>query len=145
MLTRLASDMIAATWNGRVKESILKSLPMPPVNVEKAMNNILNLLLQERMQAWAICNNEGDVLGVATTQITEDTGTGEKALLIYSTYGFVDFPDQLWYDSYQEMAEFAKGYGCTRIYCYSNVEKVIQMAYANGAETTSHLLTFPIL
>ena len=146
MLIRLTGDQIAKYWKSMIKEAIEEALPVLPADSDTALNEILSQMLQEKLQCWIVTDGESNVpLGVCTTQVTLDNNTKERSMLIYTTYAFDGFPEFLWQANYLQLAKFAKGLKCSRIYCYSDNEKVIRMAKENGADSAQVLLSFPLL
>ncbi len=146
MLIRLSGDQIARYWKSMIKDAIIESLPMVPAELDKAMNTIMAQMLQDKLQCWAVTTKDSnEPLGICTTQATIDSNTGERSMLIYTTTAFDSFPDDLWVENYLQLAEFAKGVGCVRIYCYSDNPRVIEKAKECGADSAQVLLSFPLL
>lgn len=146
MLIRLTGEQISNYWKSMIKDAIYEALPVTPANPERALNNIMSQLLQNKLQCWVVTvKDNNEPLGICTTQVTVDSNTGEASLLIYTATAFDSFPEFLWEENYLQLAEFAKGLNCTRIYCYSDNPRVIEKAKENGAESAQTFLTFPLL
>ena len=146
MLIRLTGDQIAKYWKSMIREAIEEALPTIPADPETALNEILSQMLQEKLQCWACTDGKSsDIIGISTTQVTLDNNTKERSMLIYTAFAFEIIPDDQWQENYIQLAEFAKGCDCSRIYCYSDNEKVIRMAKENGADSAQVLLSFPLL
>lgn len=146
MLIRLTGEQIAKFWKSEIKEAIREALPMMPADSDLVMNNVLRELLSDRLQCWVVTSGEDNKpLGICTTQVTLDSITGEKNMLIYTTYAFDGFPKFLWEANYLQLAGIAKELGCARIYCYSDNPIVIEKAKENGADSSQVLLSFPLL
>lgn len=129
-----------------IKDAVAEALPMLPAEPERAMNNIMSQMLQDKLQCWAVVTKDSnDPIGICTTQATIDPNTGERSMLIYTATAFTNFPDDLWAENYIQLAEFAKSVGCVRIYCYSDNPRVIEKAKESGADSAQVLLSFPLL
>ena len=146
MLIRLTGEQVAKYWKGMIKDAISNALPLVPVDSATTLNEILSQILQEKLQCWMVTDGKSnEPLGICTTQMTKDNITQERSMLIYTTYAFDGFAEFLWQENYLQLAQYATGLGCVRIYCYSDSEKVIKMAKECGADSAQTLLSFPLL
>jgi hypothetical protein len=140
-------DQIAKFWP-QIKESIEESVP--PLSWEKSdrTNNILQALLEERMQCWAAYRKYGEtdseIVGIVLTTTTGDGCSGTVNFLLYSVFGYNKTNADDWIEGFQTLGAFASALGCKQIVAYTRDAKLIELAKKFGADTSYTFISVPI-
>ena len=132
MLVKLLPDQISRYW--QVISHAIEVAAPPIVHCSpNRMNNILQALLEDRMQCWLITEPNEDkgisILGLVVTTVTEDYCSGTKNLLVYALYSYSDrlIPKATWEDFYETLKKFGKSQGCCQIAGYTNNPAIIRI------------------
>lgn len=93
------------------------------------------------MQAWAITPADSDKIFVlGTTALTNEIGTGNRNLLIYTVNSYVPPTREMWAEAVAALKVFARSRGCGRIVAYSNVRSIIDLVSRLGGNNSYHYL-----
>jgi len=133
MLVKLTPDQVASHW-GELKPAI--EVALPPIasgKVEGRMNNILATLLADNMQCW-VFRRDGIILGVGTTIIREDMGSGGKDLLLYTLYAMPGATQEDWILAFETIRKWAHVQGCERYVGYTQNPEMVRLLEKFGAE-----------
>ncbi len=143
-LLKLSPEQLMEHWP-YVKECIILALP-PYVTCD--VDNILRIqeqLLIGSLECWACVNDaSGEFLGIATTQVVVDEVTMTKNLFLFSVTLTEESEDYIWQEGYLHFSRYAVSKGCNAIIAYTDRQSIVMLANRLGADTTWHLLKFPI-
>ena len=134
MLARLTPDQVSNFWDV-IKVAVEQSHPPFVGEKEDRDNNILQALLEDRMDCWMdyTTNGEGSVLNVILlTTVTVDDCSGERCLLIYSIYGYRRSDGLSWVNGIETLKKWARYHGCQKIIAYTNSARVLAITEKLG-------------
>jgi len=139
MLVKLTADQIAKYWDD-LRPMIEAALP-PTVSqdVENRMNYILARLLADNMHCWVV-QRGGQIWGVGTAIIQEDTASGGRDLLIYSLYALPGATGDDWKEAYETGMKWAATQGCTRAAGYTTNPDMLSVLSQFGAEMWTYAM-----
>ncbi len=150
MLTKLTPEQISEFWEV-IEFAIKNSLPPTVGETTEQDDKILNILtscMAGKTDVWACYERMSDqrikLIAIATTRILFDEASGVRSLLIYTLYGYEKINPELWFDSLETVAKYAKGKNCHRIVSYSDVPIVIEMAKRCGGNTRYVFLSWDL-
>ena len=144
MLIKLLPEQVSKYWV-ELRPAIEKALP--PTGDANRMQNVLSSILMDRLKVWAsFYEKDGKRVfnGVVTTAIEDELGTSNRALLIYSVFGYSDSSPKDWFAGLETIKKYALAEGCTHIKAYSNIDNVVAMAARLGADTSYRLILFSL-
>lgn len=142
MLAKLTASQIVTHWE-RIKEAVKQSLPPTASISALGIRNIYEKLLNNSMQAWAY-EVDGDIIGLMTTVVTNDTGTEDRLLMIYNFYMTKRLDSKHWDIMLETIREFASGQDCKRIMAYTNVGAVEERVKALGGRVDFKLVSIKV-
>ena len=91
MLIKLLPAQISKYWN-LIGHAIEVAAPPTAHCSPGRMNNILQALLEDRMQGWLAVeqatNGNEKAVGVVVTTVTEETCSGLKNFLVYAVFSY---------------------------------------------------------
>jgi len=121
---------------------VVRAAP-PTVEVTPlVLDNIRAALMSGEMSAWMFSN--GTPLGVAITTIRNDNILGCKEMLIYAAAGLRDISKDEWLGCFEKMRSHSKSLGCTHISFYTQVERLVRVAAAMGADPLLRYVQIPL-
>ena len=144
-LFKLSPEQLMQHWP-YVKDCIM--LALPPYVTSNADNiiRIQEQLLVGSLECWACVNDEtGEFYGIVTTQIAVDEATMTKNLFLFSVTITEEHEHRIWQEGYNHFSRYAASKGCSAIIAYTDQQSVVVLANKLGADTSWHLLKFPIL
>ena len=133
MLKLLTPDQVAIYWTD-ISSTIRASIAPLAEATDEMLNLVLEAILREEMQVWAILEGEG-VKGIAITYINKDVGTQAKNLVVYSLCGYSLIEEKTWRESLDNLKEFARSNDCTGIVGYTKVPRIIEVVRMLGGKT----------
>jgi len=139
MLQRLTSEDIAKWWSN-ISEALSLSFPPTVEHKDNSVSNILQALIDGRMQCWMEVQ-EGKALGIVTTAIVEEPFSGTCNLLIYSFFSHNMIADQ-WRDGLNTVREYAKSRKCYKIIAFVDKDRVATIAEKLGGKVINVLVEF---
>jgi len=143
MLIRLEREQVSAAWDD-IKDTLIQALPPTAMPDEDAMLSVLQMILEDKMQAWVIVDKTASLNAVIITSIVEDIGTMQKNLLIYSLYGYRFISVDLWQDGLNTMRRFAASMGCKAILGYTEVPRIIDVVKQLGGSAKTTLVRLEV-
>jgi len=138
MLVKLEAIQINEYWSV-LFEMIKKGLPIH-LQYSINSNDLLTSLISGAMQCWVIMEGE-KVHAVGTTAATKDPHTGQKSLLIYSAAGTHFVTDEMWVSAFTVLHDYAKSCGCSSIFAYTSVSRLINIASKLGFDVDTHVIS----
>lgn len=132
MLVALMPDQVTAHWAG-IKAAIEQSAP-PVVKRELDLNKILEAVLSDRLQVWALENDNGKIVAIVTTTVTEDFCSDSKSLLIYSLFGISTIGPRTWQDGLETLKAHARALGCDKIVAFTTQEVIRKLVRFFGGD-----------
>ena len=133
MLKLLTPDQVAIYWTD-ISSTIRSSVVPLAVATDETLNLVLEAILREEMQVWAIFEGEG-VKGIAVTYINVDVGTQTRNIVVYSLCGYSLIEEKTWRESLEGLREFARSNGCIGIVGYTKVPRIIEVVKMLGGKT----------
>jgi hypothetical protein len=118
----MQSSDITGSWD-ILKPSIAESLPPAMAVNDSVFNNILQELVEGRMQSWAYYEND-KIVATVTTKPIGDTASGTKNLLIYSVKGFERLQEDQWTIALTTLKNFAASRDCSYVVGYTRLEYI---------------------
>lgn len=109
-----------------IKNSMAFSFPQGAPVTEQTYTNLQNSLICGNMVAWGILKN-GDIAGVMTTAVVEDTLAGFKYLYVYTMYMLLTGDDEGWPSIFKQLRKIAKTYGCYKIMTRPSNPRIVQV------------------
>jgi len=101
------------------------------------MPNVLANLLAGKFQLWVALNEARETYGFAITCIGKDPLTEETYLNIEVVYGFRKVTDEIVYEYWDKLKEYALAYGCDYIRATTSVARAAELLKQVGAEERS--------
>ena len=132
MLKLLTPDQVAIYWTD-ISSTIRSSVVPLAVATDETLNLVLEAILREEMQVWAIFEGEG-VKGIAVTYINVDVGTQTRNIVVYSLCGYSLIEEKTWRESLEGLREFARNNDCTGIVGYTKVPRIIEVVKMLGGK-----------
>ena len=122
MIVQFTPEQISEQW-GTIKDAIVASLNKNTEDKDKASNVILQNLLANAMQCWAVIvdNNVNSIMITAFMY----TPTGVKSLMIYTMYVYNPTENIDWLSAYEELKKYAVSKGCKNIVAYISNPKLL--------------------
>ena len=142
LMYKLLPEQVMSYWDD-IKACIEAALPPYVGSNPDAMVYIQEQLLVGNIECWAAFE-EKKLCGVMTTQITYDSVSKTKNLLIYSITIVSGHTDELWQLAAEKMRAYATAKQCSNIIAYSNNDQMIHIAEKLGADSSYRLLTFSL-
>jgi len=119
MLTQLTPQQIEAHWD-ELKEGIRSSLPPTARSDDEGMLTVYTGLMSDALQGWVLIDDTSkEIVGVLTTAVLTEFGSGAKFLLIYSLYGHQAILSQTWQSMLVDLSLFAESKKCLKIVAYT--------------------------
>jgi len=118
MLLKMLPGQITENWE--FIWSSVESVIEEEYRTEVIKNDILSSLLSDKMQCWIWYGDE-KIKAIATTFIS-CSPTGEKAVFIYTLYGYETMSIMDWRDAFDTLKKWGKSQGCSEINGYTEVE-----------------------
>lgn len=143
MLVKLLANNIASNWN-IIKYAAENSLPPIVWEDSDTMNNILQSLLDDRMQCWVSYKKDETIDGVIITTVSDDIASKSKNLLIYCLYAFKETDKDTWIEGWQTLSKYGKSIGCQRMIAYTDEPKMVNITWKLGGEARYTFCTLPI-
>lgn len=103
------------------------------------MANVLKAIVGGRLECWALYNKE-ELWAIGTFEVWQDSMSGAKSLLIYSTYSYHPVTPEVWHWLIIEVRKYAKSMGCRKVVAYSNRDYVVKLFTAFGGDPSYHFL-----
>ena len=122
MLVKLLSNQIPdyeELINKAIKESIP---PCEPYGVSLLYKE----LLMDYAQAWIYTSND-EIQGITISRITDDSALGGRVMTILAAYAVKHLTEEVYYESYCAVKEYAKAHDCNLMAFYTNSERLIEM------------------
>ena len=132
MLKLLTPDQVAIYWTD-ISATIRASIVPLAEATDETLNLVLEAILREEMQVWAILEGEG-VKGIAVTYINVDVGTQAKNVVVYSLCGYSPIEEETWRESLEGLREFARSNSCTGIVGYTKVPRIKEVVEMLGGK-----------
>jgi hypothetical protein len=108
---------------------------------------IYSNLLAGLLEPWILINKEdggewadAQVAAVFTTQVIEDSNSGNRNLLVYTASGVSYLSDELWEDMAVATANLGRSHSCNNIVAVSSNPRVIEVFKMLGASTKTRYL-----
>jgi hypothetical protein len=101
------------------------------------MPNVLVSLLSGKFQLWAALNEQRETYGFIITCVSQDTLTKEEYLIIEMVYGFRKSNDEIVFETWECLKEFALAQGCEYIKANTNVARAAELLERVGFVETS--------
>ena len=146
MLTKLESEVISRYWED-IADAIVASVPPLAEVTDTALNELLKGLLEDRMQAWILCDIIEDrtvVYALVITTIWRDPGLDTKNLLIYALYGYSTIQESMWKAGLETLRKYARGIGCKAIVGLTSVPRIREVVEQLGGDTSISLITLAV-
>lgn len=149
MLLKLNPENIFYHWK-LISFAIQQSLPPITIESPKRLTKILEALLLDKLQCWALADYpDGDVSNpniylIGVTSLNKDEITEVKSLMIYSMYGFKTIPRKMIREAIDTLKIFADSEGCHNISAYTKLDKVTTYSKIFGASHEYDFLTIPL-
>jgi hypothetical protein len=150
ILKRALPEHVSRHW-GVIGTGIKEAAPEYFLDDKDSLNNILQSLLEGRMQCWVAMSRNGkdefDPYGIAVTHITHDVFSGVKNLLIICMYSFrKQTADPMMYiKGLDVLKKFARGNGCKSIIAYTRIEKLARFVENRlGGDAGQRLISIPL-
>lgn len=120
----LTLKQVGDFWE-EIQTALAEALPLFQ-GKEQSVNRILRGLLEGFGKVWVLVK-EGQPLAIVITSIYFDGLAGTRQVVIYAlkALGFIDLKD--YKKGLEQLKEYAKGQGCTRIVAYTDVERIKQV------------------
>lgn len=136
MLVKLPNKLVVQYWDF-YKDVIRESVSLTEDTDPDRLTHILEAVLVERAQCWALLKGD-DIVGGAITRIEKDDLTGQSRLLIFAHYVCIPVPFSEQYKQwYVPLVKFAKESGCGRIIAYITDEtSAKEFARLTGSDLT---------
>lgn len=142
-LLRMQPDQIPIGW-GFIRKAMQVATAGGFDPTEESLANLLQALMAGRIDSWVFYKQrdeeEGKVLGLMLTTITEDTIAQIKHMLIYSMSGFNYIDDEKWMIAFTTLAKYARAKGCSTIRAVTNNDRVLDVAAKIGAEIVGYTI-----
>jgi hypothetical protein len=142
----MTPDQISRYWED-IKACINISFPPTAELTDRGLNNILEKLLSDEMQAWILFTQEGDkatVSAMLVTQVWKDTGTENTNLLIYSFCSYSSLTLESWKAGLEGLRAFAEKNECFKIVAYTIVPTIINRVKSLGGDTSTVFLSLEV-
>lgn len=136
MLRLLQPDQVSIYWTD-IRATIQASIVPLAEATDETLNLILEAILREEMQVWAILEEvegETNVKGVAVTYINVDVGTQTKNIVVYSLCGYSLLKEETWWDGLEGLKSFARRNGCVGIVGYTKVPRIKEIVEKLGGK-----------
>lgn len=133
MAIKLRPDQITKAWE-TIKYVVVTS-NMNPVTKDRLspfFNRLLSDLLSGSAQCFIRTDENEQLTGMAITKIREDKDANEKYLFVSFLFSFKSVSDEEWTKDINDLGEFAKSNGCSRIEAYSNSDRVFEITAKLG-------------
>lgn len=141
MLLRFEPNQVVQCWDF-VLEALEKVIPPIERKSAEYFNNIYRGILSNYMHCW-FAFMSGEVKALVITNFQYQVG-GTKDLLIYCLYGIENLDISMYRAGFEYLKIFAKKNGCSRVVSYSNVERIIRVSKALGADTSYTFISIPV-
>lgn len=148
MLNKLLPQQISTLWDV-IKFGVQHSVPPTVREKPGVLDRILAACLWGELDVWVSYqkdeeNKEIDIEAVSLTQVLYDEASDTSSLLLYSLYAFKHISEKSWEEAFNKVAEYAKSKGCSRIICYTKVDRIIEMAKVFNANTDYTFVSFDL-
>lgn len=100
-------------------------------------NNVLSAVLSGRFQLWIATNEEREIYGFLVTRIGSDSLAVDNYLNIELVYGLRKSTEEIVFEIWEKLKEFALGYGCKYIRATTNVARAAELLTRVGAKEIS--------
>jgi hypothetical protein len=144
---KLTSDQVERYWDE------LAPVIVPVLGPEVAQDwdlrtNVLQALIQNRMQVWVMYRGNGDEwrrVAIATTRIVTDYLVEQSTLYITSLYGFERIEAEGWQSGFATLREYARGAGCVKMLAHTESDRVMELAEVLDKPAKKHtILTWEV-
>jgi len=141
MVVKLMPRDIVTRWDAIVY-GIDQSLPPYVYRTSNTFSDILHRLLLDDMQCWALTSSPSveDIDAIATTFVSKDAVTENKALIIYTLYAYNSVTGERWKEGIEALKKYAKGRDCSVLSSYTTNKRVTQISALTGGETHNYLM-----
>lgn len=135
MIIRLQPEQIADYWD-IIKHAACQTNNISTEVAEEYSNNLFQLLLMERYQAWAgfdvLEDGSKRFIGVLITAIFYDELAARRSLHLYGIYAFRAVDDSMLKEGLSAVLQFAKSEHCYQIFGFTNNERLLRFLEENN-------------
>jgi hypothetical protein len=146
MFVKLLSPQVTNWWE-LIWPCIEKCLP-PCEEKEKRQANILQALLEERMQVWVMLRKEegvNKILAILSTTVTQDECSKTKSLLIYSLFSYsTAMTAQDYTEGFEGLQKFARSKGCESVSAFTNLDKIVALIKRHKGSSEFRFISLPV-
>ena len=152
MLVKLPAEQIATNWEF-IKQAVIHSSPLELRPSEDRLNNVLESLLIDEMQAWVYATQlnkpeepaKYEIHAVVVTTVLSNAFVGINNLLMYSLWGNSSaFGLQHWKRGLLALAQYARKRKCQQIVAYTSNPQLVEIGKKLNANTDSQVVVFPL-
>lgn len=137
-LIQLQPMQISALWEN-IKQSVLIAQAVPLEKQEVYSTKLLKNLMSGKFQCWVVRNANKELVAIGVTTIVQDNMFDTVNLHILSIYGVRILTPDIADSSFQLFLDFARRCKCEKIVMSTNVQRVIDLADAQGFKDVAHL------
>ena len=137
MLVKLLPSDVTKHWDS-IREAMEETIPQEYLRTHDRLNNILDNLLLDSMQAWFVVVGVDllpKVVALLITTIFNDNCVRADVLRLYCLYGYEPIPEQEWDSSFETLTKFAIGRGCVQMEAFTGNVLLIERAKKHGWDT----------
>jgi hypothetical protein len=143
MLIRLYPEQAAKHWK-ELREAIAESLPKEEDDSSERYNNLLNLILLDRLVCWVSLNGEKNINGIFTTIIETDFINEKNNVLLYTMTSTGVIDNRNWIEAYKTLSDYARSMNCKSFIFYTSDQAAIDKASRMGAITERRIVKLPL-
>lgn len=137
MLLKMLPEQYTKFWP-YIKYAIQESTPVEQLKKLDCLNNILDNLLNNVMQAWVYTEDNEHILALVLTSMFNDLMTKKNTLRIVLIYGFDTLPYEAWEKGYATLLKFAQACNCTMLEGFTENKSLVDKAALLGWKMEIH-------
>lgn len=140
MIVRFTPEQISEQWDV-IKEAVATVFAKNIEDKDRASNIILQNLLSNIMQCWAVVvDNKVDAIIITAFMYTP---IGTRSLMLYAIYIYNPIDDKEWISTYEDIKKYALANGCKNIVGYVSNPKLLAIL-KNIEHIREMFVTIPI-
>jgi hypothetical protein len=140
VIVRFTPEQISEQWDV-IKEAVATVFAKNIEDKDRASNIILQNLLSNIMQCWAVVvDNKVDAIIITAFMYTP---IGTRSLMLYAIYIYNPIDDKEWISTYEDIKKYALANGCKNIVGYVSNPKLLAIL-KNIEHIREMFVTIPI-
>lgn len=144
MLIRLIPDQVEERWE-RFAPAIARALPPTVSGTKRAMVNILEAILLEKLVVWIITDEDQErIFGIVTTKLDYEEVSKTRNLLIYTFTSFGETHYTQMKDAIKTLKKYAVSENCTYIEAYTANERLMNFLEETGFYNNYNLMELEV-